>query len=200
MRITGGKLRSRRLVSPKGDATRPTSDRVREALFSILGSRVVDAHVLDLFAGTGALGLEALSRGARKAVLVDRAREAVLAIRENVATMKLEADVRIVSDSAERAVASLAVDEPFDLVFVDPPYRSTKDGTVVEVLETLARRGLLASGARIVLEHANRDPPPELVGMLRVDSRSYGDTALAFYEESESGEEPESGETQVQDV
>ena len=184
MRITGGKLRSRRLVAPKGDATRPSSDRVRESLFSILGSRCVDAHVLDLFAGTGALAFEALSRGARGAVLVDRSREALTAIRANAATLGLANVSRIVSDSVERALATLDAADPFDLVFVDPPYKDTSDGSVARILEALTRRSLLAPDGLLVLEHAERDASPDLPGLARVDVRRYGDTALAFYAES----------------
>ena len=137
MRITGGQLRSRALKAPKGTSTRPTSDRVREALFSILGDECDGARVLDLYAGTGALGLEAISRGAVFAVFVERSKEALLALNANVRALGLENATRVVALPLERAARLLLAapaDERFDLVFADPPYADVNNGAAVRAI------------------------------------------------------------------
>ena len=181
MRITGGAFRSREIRAPRGQGTRPTSDRVREALFSILASRgaVAGARVLDVFAGTGALGLEALSRGAREAVFVEHAREALAVLRANVAALAAPGTSDVVASRAERCATALR--GPFDLVFCDPPYALVHDGSVTPLLEGLAAAGLLSPAALVVLEHASRDPAPALAGFDVPEARVYGDTALALY-------------------
>ncbi|HVF78641.1 MAG TPA: 16S rRNA (guanine(966)-N(2))-methyltransferase RsmD [Solirubrobacteraceae bacterium] len=176
MRVVAGRYRGRRLVAPPGDLTRPTSDRVREALFSVLGPSVQGAHVLDLFAGSGALGIEALSRGAAGAVFVDQAASAVQAIRANLEALGIEADVhRIEARSWLRAASARA--DAYDLVFLDPPYRRAGE-LGRELSEGLA--AVLATGARVVTESDRREPlelelPP-------VDERRYGDTVIRIYE------------------
>lgn len=180
MRVTGGEFRSRALRAPRGTATRPTSDRVREAIFSILASGGLlspGARVLDLYAGSGALGLEAVSRGAREAVLVEQAREALAAIRENVRALDVEDRVRVVSARVERALAQL--EGPFDVVFLDPPYADVPSDAFVKVLEGAA--GLTSDHGAIVLEHASGDAPP-VTPSLEVDrTRLYGDTAVTVF-------------------
>jgi 16S rRNA (guanine966-N2)-methyltransferase len=182
MRITGGQYRSRPLKAPKGSLTRPTSDRVREALFSILGPACVgDRAVLDLYAGTGALGLEAMSRGARSVVFVERSKEALAALRANVAALGVDGRVRVVTSPVERAAPALrAQGERFGLVFADPPYAEVKSGAAGRVLEGLVV-SLLDEEALLVLEHASRDPSPEMAGLEKEEVRTYGDTTLAFY-------------------
>lgn len=183
MRVIAGRLGGRRLVAPRGLATRPTTDRVREALFSALGG-VSDARVLDLFAGTGALGIEALSRGASRAVFVESARPAITALRENLATLDLLALTRVVAQPAARAIPAIASAEgPFDLVFADPPYASLAE--VPPLVASLAAAGALASGARFVLEHASRDAAPDLGALTPRSTRAYGDTAVTIYDAPE---------------
>jgi 16S rRNA (guanine966-N2)-methyltransferase len=174
MRVVAGRFGGRTLLAPKGRATRPTSDRVREALFSMLGS-VEGAHVLDLFAGSGALAIEALSRGAVEATLVDRSAAAIAAIRSNLGALELQAVVRRQEASAflERARCDA---RQYDLVFVDPPYRQTS--TLGRELST-ALRPVLASAARVVGESDRREPleldlPP-------LKERRYGDTLIRIY-------------------
>ena len=171
MRVVAGEFKGRRLRAPRGLRTRPTADRVREALFSILGD-VFGARVLDLYAGSGALGLEALSRGAASAVFVERDARAASAIRDNLRALELDQAVR-----RQDALRFLAANEgTFDLVFCDPPYDS-----VPRIAEPLAERlpALLTQGARIVTESDKRMPlelPFELLA-----ERTYGDTRIAIH-------------------
>ena len=180
MRIVGGTLGGRVLRAPAGAATRPTSEKVREALFQILAARVdVDgAHVLDLFAGSGALGIEALSRGAAHVTFVDRGKPALAAIRENLAALALADRATILATDAVAAAARSPV-EPWRIVFVDPPYASDLASRAVAALPLAS----LTRDAVIVIEHDRRNPPPDPLGsLLRTDQRRYGDTLIAFYE------------------
>lgn len=178
MRIVAGTARGRRLVAPTGREVRPTADRVREALFASLGARVVDARVLDLFAGSGALGLEALSRGAAAAVFVERSRRVLPVLERNIAGSGCAERARLIRGDYSRALALLAREAArFDLVLLDPPYDA---GLAAPALAGLVERRLLAPGARIVLEHRRATPAP-VTGNLQIGgSRSYGDTAITM--------------------
>ena len=178
MRVTGGASRGRRLATLRHSGLRPTGSRVREALFDILGGRVRDAALLDLFAGTGSVGVEALSRGAREAVFVERDRRAARLIEENLARAGLSSAGRVLAVAADRAVARLAVERRrFDVVFVDPPYEM---GVPEDLLSRVAE--LLSPQAVLVIEHATRAAeaaPPG--GPLRLGRRyRYGDTCLSL--------------------
>jgi 16S rRNA (guanine966-N2)-methyltransferase len=176
MRVVAGRLGGRRLRAVPGDATRPTSDRVREALFSVVGERVVGARVLDLFAGTGALAIEALSRGAASAVLVEQAPRAIAVIRANLEALDLG---RVATVRRTKAEAYLRTqrDGPFDLVFLDPPY-AIGVGVLAGLLARL-ERGALAPGALVAVESSARaEPPPWPAGLHPDSPRRYGDTAL----------------------
>jgi len=175
MRIVAGRYGGRRLVAPPGQATRPTSDRVREALFSVLGDRVAGARVLDLFAGSGALGLEALSRGAAEATFVDAAPAAVRAVRANLDALGIAAELRRADARAFLRTASAAA-RHYDLVFLDPPYRSAA-GLGRDLAEALP--AVLAPGALVVAE-SDRRAPIDLDLPLH-DERRYGDTLLRFH-------------------
>jgi 16S rRNA (guanine966-N2)-methyltransferase len=171
-------LRGRRLRAPKGDATRPTSDRVRESLFAWLPD-LAEAAVLDLYAGTGALGIEALSRGARSAVFVERARPALAALTGNLADLDLAAATRVVSSDVRAALGRFAREsERFDAVFMDPPYGAAD---ALEALETLGSAGLLAPEGILVFETARRNPPGDVAGLRRASERAYGDTLVVCY-------------------
>lgn len=189
MRITGGVFRSRELRAPRGARTRPTADRVREALFSILQSRVEleGARVLDLYAGTGALAFEAMSRGATHAVLVEKDRAALDALRENRRALGLDDTTQVLTVSVEHCEAR----GPFEVVFADPPYADVRSGVAVRALERMAARlagayegGGEPAGARAiwVLEHDSKDEAPVIAGLTWSDTRVYGDTALSFFE------------------
>ncbi|APR83532.1 16S rRNA (guanine(966)-N(2))-methyltransferase [Minicystis rosea] len=186
MRVIAGRLGGRRLTAPSGMATRPTSDRVREALFSALGD-VEGVRVLDLFAGTGALGIEAVSRGASRAVFVENARPALTSLRENLSALALEAETRVVAAPAARAIATLASDGPFDLVFADPPYAALAE--IPPLVAALVAASALAPDARFVLEHASRDAAPGLARLVARPSRTYGDTSITIYD-TDAGDAP----------
>lgn len=187
MRITGGLHRSRSLRAPRGVETRPTSDRVREAVFGILDSAgaVEEARVLDLYAGTGALGLEAVSRGAAHATLVERGRDALLAIKANVEALGMGEQIRVIPKAVERALPLLK-EGAFQLVFCDPPYADVSSGALALALAPLVASTVIDPEARIVVEHATADPPPTLPGLSLEDTRRYGDTTVSFYVKSES--------------
>jgi 16S rRNA (guanine966-N2)-methyltransferase len=176
MRVVAGRLGGRSLRAVPGSATRPTSDRVREALFAVLGDRVEGARVLDLFAGTGALAVEALSRGAERAVLVEQAAPAAAVIHANLAALGLTEVARVRRTRAETYLRTQR-DGPFDLVFLDPPYAAGV-GLVTGLLARLARNAL-APDATVVVEAAARAEPPIWPAGMDADApRRYGDTAL----------------------
>jgi 16S rRNA (guanine966-N2)-methyltransferase len=175
VRVIAGRYGGRELTAPRGRATRPTSDRVREALFSILGERVAGARVLDLFAGSGALAIEALSRGAAEATLVDSAGAAITAIRRNLEALGAEAEVvrapalRFLEGARNRA-------RQYDLVFLDPPYRQA---SALGRELTDALQPLLTGHARVVTESDRRSPLRLELELL--DQRRYGDTLIYIY-------------------
>ena len=175
MRVIAGRYGGRRIGAPPGTATRPTSDRVREALFSVLGARVQDARVLDLFAGSGALGLEALSRGAAEATFVDSAAGAIRAVRANLEALGVSADVRRTEALRFLGGASRAARQ-YDLVFLDPPYKLA--GRLGSELTT-ALPALLAPGAAVVAESDRRAPLD--LGLPLHDERRYGDTLIRIH-------------------
>ncbi|MEA2123519.1 MAG: rRNA (guanine966-N2)-methyltransferase [Solirubrobacteraceae bacterium] len=175
MRIVAGRWGGRRLSSPKGAATRPTSDRVREALFSILGERVQRARVLDLFAGSGALGLEALSRDAAEATFVDSAAASVATVKANLQALGGEAEVRR-SDALRFLRAASGEARHYDLVLLDPPYRLA-ERLGRELSETLP--AVLAPSALVISESDRRAPLP--LDLPLTDERRYGDTLIRIH-------------------
>jgi 16S rRNA (guanine966-N2)-methyltransferase len=179
MRLTGGLDRGRRLIAPRGGRTRPTAAKVREAIFNILGPPP-EGGVLDLYAGTGALGLEALSRGAEAVVFVEREHAPLAALRRNVKELGVEDRVTILGADVCTGLRRLAANGPgrFSWVFLDPPYVKETEGVLAE----LSGSGLLTPCAVVVLEHDRRNRPPEHVGALFLtDRRQYGDTELSFF-------------------
>jgi 16S rRNA (guanine966-N2)-methyltransferase len=182
MRIVGGKLKGRSLAAPSGQATRPTSDRVREAIFNILAHGIEhfaigDARVLDLFAGTGALGLEALSRGARFCQFVDYDAEARGLIRRNADDLGLIGQCKIWRRDATR-LGRATPQPPFDLVFADPPYGK---GLGEKALSSLLEGGWLVPQAIVVLEEASSAEIAQPAELSVIHRRLYGDTQVVFY-------------------
>ncbi|WCB93720.1 Ribosomal RNA small subunit methyltransferase D [Baekduia alba] len=178
MRVVAGALGGRRFQAPAGKDTRPTSDRVREALFSALGP-IDDARVLDLFAGSGALAIEALSRGAAHAVLVDDDARAAATIRDNLTTLDLGSDrAKVRRRDALRALRDAReAGESYDLVFLDPPYRLAT-GLGPDLADSLLP--ILAPAARVVGE-SDRRTPLDLPGLSTTFERRYGDTLLRIH-------------------
>jgi 16S rRNA (guanine966-N2)-methyltransferase len=186
MRLTGGLDRGRRLRAPRGAQTRPTAAKVREAIFNILGPPPEGA-VLDLYAGTGALGIEALSRGAPRAVFVEREHQALVALRRNLKELGLEDRSSVVGADVCSALRRLGArrndgGQQFCWVFLDPPYVKETQGVLAEI----AGCELLAPGAVVIVEHDRRNRPPggegsSLAGLFLSDRRHYGDTELSFY-------------------
>jgi 16S rRNA (guanine966-N2)-methyltransferase len=174
-RITGGELRSRKLRSPKSSTVRPTPGRVKESLFSILMHRIEGARVLDLFAGTGAIGFEAASRGAQRVVAVESDRGTAQAIESAAEQLEIGDVVSVIAAPVERALYRIT--GPFDIVYLDPPY---SDGVPLRVLGLLHERGLLAPDAVVVYEHAARRILPAIPGYRSTREEVYGDVALAF--------------------
>ncbi len=179
MRLTGGTDRGRKLRGPRGSGTRPTASRVRQAIFNILGPPP-DAPVLDLFAGTGALGIEALSRGAPKAVFVERDPRAVANLGRNLRELGFADKAVIITASVHAALGRLPPgQEPFAWIFVDPPYASDE---AERTLAALAGCDAIARGAVVIVEHDKRHVPPDAAGELHlVDRRFYGDTGVSFF-------------------
>ncbi|MCC6332367.1 MAG: 16S rRNA (guanine(966)-N(2))-methyltransferase RsmD [Myxococcales bacterium] len=181
MRIVAGTARGRVLAAPERDEViRPTADRVRETIFNVLGQTCDGYNVLDLYAGTGALAFEALSRGASRAVLVDTGREAHHLIRKNAEALDMSQQLELIKEPAARALQTLARRrERFELVFSDPPY---KQEAGLEVLTALDEHELLSEGGVLVLEHAKQEALPEKVGRLtRIDERAFGGTVVSMY-------------------
>jgi len=173
LRVIAGELRGRRLVTPAGRETRPTRGRVRESLFDLLGAVPAGSAVLDLFAGCGALGIEALSRGAARAVFVERAAPALRALRQNLDALGLASRAVVVPGDA----CADAPDGPFDLVLADPPYGDDLEERVVEGVGPR-----LAAGGILGLEHAAGRPAPAPPSGLAVwKARRYGATAVTLY-------------------
>lgn len=187
MRITGGTFRGRTLFTPIDARVRPTSDKVRQAVFNILAHKVFGsgfslegARVADLFAGTGALGIEALSHGARFCLFVDDSAESRALIRSNVETLQLTGVTKIWRrDVTQLGPLSAGSGGPFDLVFLDPPYRKQ---LVPAAMTNLVEGKWLAPGAMLVAETAEDEPPPSSSNVHMLDNRVYGDTRVSFWQ------------------
>ncbi len=180
MRVIAGTFRSRVLQAPRGSATRPTSDRLRETLFNVLAARVPGSHFADLYAGSGAVGIEAISRGAAQVTFAETARPGLDAIRANLRTLGITGGFRIESGGTAPLLRNTPA-TPFDLVFLDPPYDALDEYS--RTLGTLGKgNGLLQPDALIIAEHHRKQPLDDLYGTLRrTRTLLQGDAALSFY-------------------
>jgi len=177
MRVISGKAKGHKLKAPKSDRVRPALDQVKEAVFNILFD-VEDLSVLDLFAGCGSVGIEALSRGAKSALFVEIWDKAVESIRENLAHCKLSESATIMKMPVERAIETLSRrGASFDLIFVDPPYLKE---LVNPTLEQLSRSGIAHRNSIIVVEHHPKEPVSAPESLVLTDSRKYGQTRISF--------------------
>ncbi len=178
MRIIGGQARGRAIIAPAGDKTRPTQDYVRESLFNIIRWDLEGARVLDLFAGTGAMSLEAVSRGAKSAVMIDMDRAACDCIKKNMETTRLKEHCRLIPRDYKQALRSLQAEKAeFDVVFIDPPYRMENTG---EMCAELYDKGLLSADCMILVEHRRGMAPLIDPRFEAYDQRNYGDTQVTF--------------------
>jgi 16S rRNA (guanine(966)-N(2))-methyltransferase RsmD len=179
MRIITGKARGLKLFTPKDYRVRPTADRVKEALFNIIAGYLPDAQILDAFAGTGNLGLEAWSRGAKKVYFVDASNDSLQLVRANVAKARAEAQVKIVKGTTPGEFARLAHQGiKFDIVFSDPPYDK---GLNQALYEGLVKTKILKSGGLLVLEHSLNENPTDYVAPdLQIRTEKYGDTKISL--------------------
>jgi 16S rRNA (guanine(966)-N(2))-methyltransferase RsmD len=180
VRIIAGELKGRRLTTPRGDRTRPTADQVRLALMDTLAPRLPEARVLDLFAGAGGVGLEALSRGAAEATFVEQDARAVGALRDNVAALGVAARTRVRRADVLREIPALhAAGERFDVVFLDPPYDTD---LVATTLLALSGGGLLLPEGLVIAQHFTKRAPAATIGRLATfRTRRFGETTLTFY-------------------
>lgn len=184
MRIIGGKFKGRHIEIPKGADIRPTSDKVREALFNIIKDRTEGASVLDLFAGSGSLGIEALSRGAEKATFIDIQARCISSIRKNLKSLAIKTEnIELLQENALKAIKKLSESKiRFNLVFLDPPYYGD---WIKKCLIYLDEYDILYNSHIIICEHFKKDIVPEKIGRFKkVKRSSYGDTVLTFYETS----------------
>lgn len=177
MRVIAGEAKGRRLKSPPG-ATRPMTDRMKEALFSVLGE-VDGMEVLDLFAGSGALGLEALSRGADHATFIDSARESVVSLEQNIASTGQEPKAEVVWADV-KAILARPADSRMDLIFVDPPYAMTPD-SVLEALELIVTGGFLSDEGRVILHRPQRERQLKPFGLQLMWTRDYGQSTVQIF-------------------
>lgn len=182
LRIIAGTVKGRPIQAPKGTMTRPTLDRVKESLFSIIQFSIAGARVLDLYSGSGNLALEALSRGAAYAVCNDQDANCCAIIRRNIQSLGFTAQAEVLQADAMTALRRLENKPPFDLVFLDPPYKQE----VQPVLFALFHMGLIAQNGRAIVEHGWARPPEAAEGVMwLVDRRKYGDTGISFFERTD---------------
>jgi 16S rRNA (guanine966-N2)-methyltransferase len=179
VRIVSGRLRGRRLGVPSDPALRPTSDKVREALFNILGQDLTGFDVLDLFAGSGALGFEALSRGARRAVFVEASPKTAAALRRTAATLGLEHETRVIVDRVETVLDRARLGGPYHVIFADPPYDAAVESGLVDGIDS---GRLLGMHGTLVVEREKRNPAQlGRTGLKLVRTADYGRTSLDFF-------------------
>ncbi len=184
MRVIAGSAKGRVLKTIKGFHIRPTTDRVKEALFSMIDSYIIDSVVVDLFAGTGGLGIEALSRGADKVYFVDNNKNSIQVLNENIRQIGFQEKSTVLFCDARRAVEKLTLyQHPFNIIFMDPPY--LKD-LIIPCMHAISNHNLLKDKGIITVEHDSKDVLPDKIGSLkRVKEKRYGNTMLSIYTEEE---------------
>ena len=182
MRVIAGKYKGRTLFSPKDASVRPTTDRIKENVFNLLQGRIPGAAFLDLFGGTGAMSIEALSRGASRAVIVDASRDSVALIKKNFQKVGIGKEGEILELSYDLALKRLT-GVPFDLIYLDPPYRAAY---YEDILERILTADVLAKNGVMVFEHATERDFPEISGYSVLDRRKYGSVTLEILQRAEN--------------
>jgi len=183
-RVVSGKARSILLEALKGNETRPTSDRVKEAVFSILTTRIAGCSFLDLFSGTGQMGIEALSRGASRAVFIDSSRECTDIISRNLQKTRLQENAQIINMKVLSGIKSLKGKVKIDIIYVDPPYSEAISDFAI-IAEAISEADILNFNGTILLEHNSKDLPVEFVINLKLKrSCKYGSVMVSFYEKN----------------
>ena len=175
LRITSGWFRSRRIDTPRTSRTHPMGDRIRSSLFNKIATELVDATVLDAFAGSGALGLEALSRGAKHSTFIDKDRIAQKVIAKNIELLGVENRTKLIRSSVSGWLGTSDEEQEFDIIFADPPYHDLQLGSIARLTKLLKPEGLM------VLSLPNSAEAPEYAQLTQIDARSYGDATLTFY-------------------
>ncbi|MCC3865822.1 16S rRNA (guanine(966)-N(2))-methyltransferase RsmD [Terrisporobacter petrolearius] len=184
MRVISGKARGLKLNAPKNDDVRPTTDRVKESLFNMINPYIIDSNILDLFAGTGSLGIECLSRGANKCIFIDNSKESINIIKSNIKKARVENESIVLNLDFKSAINSLALkNEKFDVIFMDPPYYKNMFS---DALGSIDNKNLLKEDGIIVVEHDTKDRFPDNIGRLyKSRDKKYGNTTLTFYKVEE---------------
>ncbi len=190
MRVISGKVRGLKLNTPKNEDVRPTTDRVKESLFNIINPYIMESDVLDLFAGTGSLGIECLSRGANKCVFVDVSKESISIVKSNIKKARVENESTVLNLDFKDAINKLKIqnnninklkiqNNKFDVIFMDPPYY---ENMFIDALEKIAEASLLKEDGIIIIEHDTKDKfPEEIKNLIQTKSKKYGNTTLTFY-------------------
>ncbi|MBZ8120407.1 16S rRNA (guanine(966)-N(2))-methyltransferase RsmD [Bacillus thuringiensis] len=188
MRVVSGKCKGHPLKAVPGNTTRPTTDKVKESIFNMIGPYFDGGIALDLFGGSGGLGIEALSRGIDKAIFVDRDSKAIKVIHQNLESCRIQEQAEVYRNDAERAVKALIKREmSFDLILIDPPYKEQK---IVSLISVMDQHGLLHSDGLIMAEHGNDVVLPDSIGGLaKVRAENYGTTAISIYKYEGEGTE-----------
>jgi len=181
MRVIAGEFKGRRLDRIEGMDIRPTSDKVKESLFNILGDAVVDSRFLDLFGGTGGIGIEALSRGAKHVVFIDVSAKSIKVLKGNLEHLNIKENVEVFNTDYSTAISKLhKYGKKFDIIFIDPPYSV---GMAQDALKEIDKHSILAQSGLVVVEHDTRDEMPARIGRLGIfRSKQYGNTTLSFYD------------------
>lgn len=184
MRVISGKVRGLKLNTPKNEDVRPTTDRVKESLFNMINPYIMESSVLDLFAGTGSLGIECLSRGANKCVFVDISKESIAIVKSNIKKARVEKESIVLNSDFKDAISKLKLQEnKFDVIFMDPPYYKNM---FIDALQKIDNASLLNEDGIIIIEHDSKDVFPENIGRLEKSrDKKYGNTTITFYKPEE---------------
>lgn len=180
MRVIAGEYRGRKLEAIEGMDIRPTADKIKGSIFNMLGNAVIECSFLDLFGGTGGVGIEALSRGARNVVFIDAGIKSIKVLKDNLKHLNIKENVEVYHTDYETAIKKLnKFNKQFDIIFIDPPYRN---GMAQNALVNIDRNPILAQSGIIIVEHDSKEEMPQKVGsLIKYRVKQYSNTSLSFY-------------------